>query len=343
MSVARAVSLGTCLLVLLNAPAGATAATPAEFQNWFRAAADGLLEIPGQVEHQARRFRYVFVGGFASERMTGYFSQSEKELRAFGVPADAIETIFPSSHELYEGNSGEVRARFLEIASKGPEPLVVIAHSRGACDALAFALRDESFVRDRVHALFLVQGAFGGTGAADYLMGEGSLMDRRMPLRLRVLAYALGRVERFLLGRGKHGGLPGLTLAESGRFWDRLTREHASAIPIVGPKTFYVTSEVNPARLRFFHRAIATYLQTYYGPNDGMVALRDQALPGLGTRLCVLDAAHTDLTHRFPATRAPRRLRRALIQSILMAVADPSADPATAPPARVHRVHRRVR
>ena len=89
----------------------------------------------------------------------------------------------------------------------------------------------------------------------------------------------------------------------------------------MGPKTFYVTSRVPPSRLRFFHRAIATYLQTYYGPNDGMVAVRDQSLPGLGTCLGVLDAGHTDLTHRFPATRAPRRYRRALVQAILMAVA----------------------
>ena len=321
----RAITLGV-LLCLQTYPAAADF-TPDEFQRWFRAAAEGELRVPRRVEQRARQFRYVFVAGFSNERMPGYFSQSAKELTAHGVPPGSIHFIFPSSHETSHANSDEVRAQFVAVASTGPEPLVVIAHSRGACDALAFALRDEAFVRDRVRALFLVQGAFGGTGVADYVMGEGLLMDRRMPLRLRALAYLLGKFENVVLHRGKHGGLSGLTRGESGRFWDQLLREHADAIPVIGPKTFYITSEVRPARLRFFHRAIAAYLQAYYGPNDGIVVLGDQSLPGLGTCLGAFDAGHTDLTHRFPATRAPRRLRRALIQSLLMAVGGAGDDP----------------
>jgi hypothetical protein len=189
--------------------------------------------------------------------------------------------------------------------------------------------------------MFLVQGAFGGTGAADYMMGEGSLMDHRMPWRLRVLAYALGSFERYLLHRGKHGGLAGLTRAGSERFWAEIREEYAEAVAVVGPKTFYVTSQVSPTQLRLFHRAIAVYLKTYYGPNDGMVALVDQSLPGLGTCLGVLDAGHTDLTHRFPSTRAPRRLRKALIQAILMTVAD--APDAPTPAVTARRVRRRDR
>jgi hypothetical protein len=37
--------------------------------------------------------------------------------------------------------------------------------------------------------------------------------------------------------------------------------------------------------------------------------------------LAVLDAGHTDLTHRFPSARPQKRLRRALVDAILMAVA----------------------
>jgi hypothetical protein len=323
MRAARAIVLAA----LLFPPTPAVAADPNGFPDWFRAAARGRLTLPGAVERRARQYRYVFVGGFANERMPGYFAQCGKELRAHGVAPGSIHFIFPSSHETLDVNSDGVRSRFLDLAARGPERLVVIAHSRGACDALAFALRNESFVRDRVAAIFLVQGAFGGTGAADYLTGGGPSMDRRMPLRLRVLAYLLGRFEAFVLHRGRHGGLSGLTRAASERFWARMLDEHAGAITAVGPKTFYVTSQVSPARLRGFHRAIATYLQTYYGPNDGLVALGDQSLPGLGTCLGVLDAGHTDLTHRFPATRAPQRLRRALVLSILMAVGRSGHDP----------------
>ena len=81
---------------------------------------------------------------------------------------------------------------------------MVIAHSRGACDTLAFALRNPRFVADRIQALFLVQGPFGGTGVADYVAGEGPPMDGRMPLGYRVLGRAIGRLESQVLGQSKH-------------------------------------------------------------------------------------------------------------------------------------------
>ena len=68
------------------------------------------------------------------------------------------------------------------------------------------------------------------------------------------------------------------------------------------------------------------YLGTYYGPNDGLVALEDQSLPGLGTVLAVLDVGHTDLTRRFPAARPKHRLRNALVDAILMAVGTQNAQ-----------------
>ncbi len=339
MLVSHTILLGASLL--LQTVATAPHCTPAEFQDWFHAAAQGKLDIPATVERRAQRFRYVFVGGFANEVMPGYFAQCARELRAHGVPPEAIHYIFPSSHQSFAENSDEVRARFFAIASQGPERLVVIAHSRGARDTLAFALQDKEFVGDHVHAFFLVQGAFGGTGVADYLLGEGSPMDRRMPARLRVIAYLLGRIEKLVLHRGKHEGLTGLTRRESELFWERMREDHADAIPVVGPKSFYITSRVHPSRLRLFHKAIAWYLNTYYGPNDGIVALRDQSLPGLGTCLGVFDAGHTDLTHRSLATRAPRRLRRALIQSIIMAVGRTTGTPEDLPGTLFRQVRRR--
>jgi hypothetical protein len=129
-----------------------------------------------------------------------------------------------------------------------------------------------------------------------------------------------------LLKRGKHGGLPGLTTGSSEAFWEQLLVEHAAAIPIVGPKTFYVTAQTAPKQLRIFKRAIAWYLEAYFGPNDGMVALADQTVLGVGTVLAVLDAGHTDLTNQFPSAKPKRRMRKALMDAIVMSVADADAD-----------------
>ncbi|AGA27842.1 lipase family protein [Singulisphaera acidiphila] len=317
------------LLPLFGEAPAHRAVDPSAFERWFEAARQGQLQIPAEVEREATRYRYVFVAGFWNERMPTYFTQNAQELRALGVPRDAIHFVYPSSHKSIEENADAVRGQFLEIAEAGPEPLVVIAHSRGACEALAFALENPEFVRTRILALFLVQGPFGGTGVADYVAGEGPSMDRRIPLRYRAIATLLDRLEKTKLKRGKHGGLADLTHQASENFWEQILEKHLSAIPIVGPKTFYVTSETSPSHLRLFKRATAWYLQTFSGPNDGVVALEDQSLPVLGTVLAVLDAGHSDLTNRGPSTRAPRRLRRALIQGIVMAVGSSEARPLT--------------
>jgi hypothetical protein len=154
-------------------------------------------------------------------------------------------------------------------------------------------------------------------------MGEGPPMDRRMPLRHRVIAYFLGRVEKLLLDRGRYGGLRGLTRRASHDFWQRILDEDSGAIPVVGPKTFFLTSAMCPSRLRPFQRATAWYLETYFGKNDGMVAHDDQSLPGLGTVLATLDAGHSDLTNRGRSVRTARRHRRALIDGIIMTVGRP--------------------
>jgi len=320
-----AVSLSlVAAIVLLGAvdsrAASAPAVTPADFQRWFANSCAGRLRVPERVEGRARRFRYVFVGGFLNERMPAYFSQNARELRACGVPRAAIHFVSPSSHKSFDENREAVGADFRRIAGAGPEKLVVIAHSRGACDALAFALQDAQFVADRVEALFLVQGPFGGTGIVDYVMGEGAPLDRRMPVVSRVVVHLLGKLGRRLMEGGSHGGMATLTRSASRNFWEETLKRHADAIPIVGPKTYFVTAEVRPSRLRLFTRAFSRYLLAYYGPNDGVVVLEDQSLPGLGTKLGPLDAGHADLTRTFFSTRAKPRVRKALVRCILMTV-----------------------
>jgi pimeloyl-ACP methyl ester carboxylesterase len=298
----------------------------ADFGAYFDAARTGRLLIPDEALEEAQRYRYVFVGGFHSERLPGYFSQNAKELRAKGVSKQAIHFIYPSSHDTVAGNAEAVREQFEDIASLGPEKLVVIAHSRGSCDALAFALENPEFVAEHIHALFLIQGPFGGTALADYVVGEGPPVDNRMPLGHRVVAHAVAKVEGYLLDHGKHGGLPALTRRASEEFWKDMLEESSAAIPIVGPKTFYITSQIPPSGHRFFQRPIASYLEIHLGENDGVVALEDQSLAGLGTVLAVLDAGHTDLTNRFPSGRAAQRMRKAVVDAIIMGIGEQKAS-----------------
>ena len=104
-----------------------------------------------------------------------------------------------------------------------------------------------------------------------------------------------------------------------------MLEESSAAIPIVSPKTFYITCEVPPSAHRMFQRPIASYLEIHFGENDGVVALEDQSLAGIGKVLAVLDAGHTDLTNRFPSGRAAQRMRKAIVDAIITSVGEERA------------------
>ncbi len=122
------------------------------------------------------------------------------------------------------------------------------------------------------------------------------------------------------MARGRYDGLGDLTHEAAHAFWTKRLAESKDAAAVVGPKTYYITAATRPCRLGLFRRAAAKYLGVDHVENDGVVAVRDQSLPDLGTTLATLDAAHADLVQRFPVARGGRRLRRALTQSILMSV-----------------------
>ena len=317
--------------------------SPTEFKGWFDQAAESRSTVPPRVTKNVLMNRYVFVGGFFSEKMPGYFTANVKELRHLGVSREAIFHILPSSHESIEVNAGEVRRRFEEIAALGPERLVVIAHSRGACDTLAFALRNPDFVRDHIEALFLVQGPFGGTLLADYVAGEGPSLDHAMFLRDRAVLGMIGRVENFIQDRGKHGGLPEMTRTASRKFWAKELLEHADAVPIVGPRTFYVTTSSPPTDLRFVQRATGWYLHLENGCNDGVVALCDQSLPAIGTVVAQLNAGHSDLTRSRPSSREKQGYPAAMTDAIVMALHSHDVTSKPLIPIPTRRIQKRQR
>ncbi len=305
-------------IVLAGAPVPDRSGATPDFESSFRASLRGDLEIPDAALGAARSLRFVFVGGFRNERMPGYFSQNMGELRALGVPPAQISTIHPSSARTWSENAEGVRASFEAVAARGPEKLVVIGHSRGACDALAFALANPEFVRDRVEAIYLIQGPFGGSGLADFALGGGTPTDRRMRPGQRIAIGLLRGLTRLRAWRSGLEALEGMTREVSRAFWKRTIRANARALAVVGPKAFFIRSRVDPAGQRFFRRTIAWYQRIYLGPGDGMVELDSQALAGVGRILGTVEAGHSDLTQRFPATSASRRFRRALIQGLVL-------------------------
>src|SRR5699024_11708926 len=76
----------TCAL-----PISPIAISPGQFRAAFDAARKGHAWLPDEVLRNAKRHRYVFIGGFNHEKMPGYFNQNIKELVAMGIPRSRSE------------------------------------------------------------------------------------------------------------------------------------------------------------------------------------------------------------------------------------------------------------
>ena len=203
---------------------------------------------------------------------------------------------------------------------------VIITHSRGACDTLFFALNNPEFTEHHIRAMFLIQGPFGGSGLADFVMGEGPPVDNQLSPLHRSLATIFGDFERFKMKKGQHGGIADMTRDASHRFWTSAVESHPDAVAQIAPRIFYIEGETESSRLKLFLRATGSYLHLHYGPNDGVVARGDQSLRGLGTSLGVYNAGHSDLTRKNPGSKQGKRTRRAFVDAIFVAVGQPGGS-----------------
>ena len=295
------------------------------FQAWFDAARMDRLELTIAEVAMAKRYQYVFVSGFHNEMMPLYFWGNIRELRRLGVAASQIHRIHPSSHATFQEIIEWLADTITRLITRNPIPLVFIGHSRGACATLAMALRGARKFHAHIEALILIQGPFGGTVIADYVTDRSKEFPNHWPTRRLGVARSLGTIERLALWLGLDRGLLDLTHESSRRFWrDCLdtcradAEEYASEIE---RKSYFITSCIHPSRSRFPRSELGWILQESDGPNDGVVALADQSLEGIGTQIGPLNAAHTDLIWGLYSTSEARNDRRALTRSIIRMLA----------------------
>lgn len=310
-----------------DGPAEATTPQPLviPFRGWFDAARHNRLALAESEIAMAQDFQYVFISGFHNEMMPLYFWGNIRELRRRGVHARNIHRIHPSSHMSFDAVADRVANSLQHLAHQNPERLVIVGHSRGACTALAAALRRADQLGDRIEAMFLIQGPFGGTAIADYVVATDDDFPENWPSRRLRLARSLTGIERFALRLGWDGGLHDLTHNASRQFWReavaRHRREWGDRAVEVERKAYFIATSVDPERSRFLRSELGRIIQECDGPNDGVVALADQALEGVGTRLEPLEAAHTDLVWGLHSTPGARNDRRALTQAIIRLLA----------------------
>lgn len=268
---------------------------------------------------RAAEFEYVFFGGIVGEYLKplGHFADMRAELFRLGVPRAQTHLYFPRSTRTVEENArGFVRESLVSLASRTPRKLVIVAHSKACLEVLAFALAHPEFVEKRVEALFLVQGPFGGSPLADYLMRE-ALPEWRAGRGTRLGMFLFGKIAGALHPWIR--GVESLTTSASNRRNEGWRALGADVAEKLADKILYVQSFVDAKRATARVRVGAHFIESLGRVGDGAVAL--DAQKGCIGKHCVVlpDVDHSLPCSRLLTWRSPRRAW-AFAQAVLASV-----------------------
>jgi len=285
----------------------------------------------------------VFVGGFMNEivrhRLAGnYFRQNTAAVRSVS-PGTAVFRVFPPSSRAMSDNVEFLRERLADAWEQGGRrPLTVIGHSKGGAETLLTMLRHPELVLEgRVDDVVLIQSSIGGSPLSDCLSDPDACRPESMLMRLA------GRWIRSTWP----DGLLSLRTADADRvFGSAVTAARAhvgqGGLDRLSRSVVYVRTVAPGGVMSRRLRIVSDFLiAAGHDRNDGMLALEDQRLEGVGADLGeVLTASHTDLVcSGVGVSKRSRRFRAAFTRQLFMALAvrdsgvPSAASPTSRPPA----------
>ncbi len=278
-----------------------------DFRNFLRGK-DSSYDI----KSEASRYNYVFVAGFLNEKIPFYFKDSVTVLEELDVRKDSVLIIKPPSKHTPHENLSFIKKSLARLDQS--KPLVIIAHSKGAVEMLLYALHNPAFVKERVQAIFLVQGAYRGSPIVDYFTGKGYVCDQRISKTNCVFLASVRRLGQFIVNDGFRSMSP----VSSKLVWSRLYPNFAEIKDQIDNKIFYIRSYQDYKRQTGLLRIFGAYLSAYFGENDGLVALNEQSLAWIGKTIAVIpDAGHGDFVTDAPISAKSVSYRVAFTKALL--------------------------
>lgn len=236
---------------------------------------ESVASAPPAVD--AGRYRVLFVPGFLASCFPGIHSFGDviEAARAQGFAAQALAV---GGRDGVAANARTLAGQVARIADDGKR-LVFVAHSKGALDTLAM-LGENPDIAARTDAVVTIAGAVRGSPLADTL---------RAAYALTLAPWPFSGCER-----GVGDPLDDLSPAGAARLWH--TMAGTMQVPVYSLVALPDLGAMSPAVVPTWLRLKATA-----GDNDGMVAVRDQVLPG-GALLGVANADHIRVAIPYPGS-----------------------------------------
>lgn len=291
-----------------------------EISSWIEEYREkGSLQIAPEITESAKKLHYVLVCGFLNELPFKYYKHLVATLLELGVPSNHIHIIQPPSNQSIRENVSVVGRAIESLKIEEPESIVLLGHSKGADEAVAYALMNPEFVKEKVLSIVAIQGAFGGSLLADFFMSPSPVLPETMPKFHRKLLSFVSRALGPLVRRCFQSGLKSLTPTQCEAFWEDLREHYAGSIDIVAEKLVYLQAKIHPEEMTQL-RPFGWYLHAQGIASDGMVSLKGQMLPWLAPQHCgTFLTDHGGFTHGWPKTGQLRFFRKAFATALFRA------------------------
>jgi pimeloyl-ACP methyl ester carboxylesterase len=220
-----------------------------------------------------------------------YFDENIAAMRAMGISAYRIGVKTENGIDTNAAQiAGDIRARAAEHRR-----VILFAHSKGAADALAALAKDPSLAQ-HVHGVIAVQPVFGGSPIADFIAKQ------------RLLSPAVKLVFERAFG-GQTSAVTDLSAQNRSSF-------HAKWPYPSSLRTVVIRSTFNRPLSKSLLWPNQKLITKFTGaPNDGMVKLADQSVPGAAATLDYADLDHFEpgLRNESPHTPVDLTTRSLLV------------------------------
>ena len=267
------------------------------FVQLVRAEVSNPQPIDRAMMPEAMKLHFLFVAGFLSEGIPGYFKDNAEvvtdELGA------STSMFFPPSGGNLETDAELIRGEVSRLTDELQRPVVLIGHSKGGAGAVLAVLRNPELVSSgRVAHVVSIQGALRGSPLADGIV-------KSLPIPLLHDAFrGPMTLTREKAEASFRAATPSMTMLD---WYQRHVRYVRSS-----ETTGLVSQE-----LALTHAFVATHGS---GRNDGLLLEEDQWLPGIGHDLGVLRGDHAAFTVSSPLSNGTSQTRKAFTRALLKQV-----------------------